>query len=415
MNKLLSRIRNMSLIWKFALSYIMIIIIPVVIFYCYQYNQIIYKTKNEYNHVFRNQTSQIKYSIENKIEQIETACKSVSNNTSLQRYLQYYSKVPERYFYEFLTNLRHFLDSVTEINPYIYSFKIYKKDDSIPRYREIICSDRRIMGQKWFENIENLDYEAVYWHPVHFLRTTDGDGNVKFNVKGFSVYKKIYSPDYSLEKAYLEVNTKIDDIFRVQTKGNFEDISVFMLDGQMRKVFHNNNDLNFTPEFMEKSKKISGYFDIKVDGDKYLILYDTIKDLDLKIFLAYPYGNIFSSINSRLTTFTVLLLLGIITVFFMAYFVSLLILKRINNLAKYIKRVERGDFSFQIQVTNNDEIGQIKKTFNKMVINERIKLYYGEEYGIKIQSKPNIGTTIIITFPITIYNFQEQKLKIDLP
>ena len=41
----------------------------------------------------------------------------------------------------------------------------------------------------------------------------------------------------------------------------------------------------------------------------------------------------------------------------------------------------------------NDSIG-LQNT------NRRLKLYYGEKYGIKIQSKQNIGTTVILAVPM---------------
>jgi len=34
-------------------------------------------------------------------------------------------------------------------------------------------------------------------------------------------------------------------------------------------------------------------------------------------------------------------------------------------------------------------------------VNERIKLYYGDEYGISIESEAEVGTTVFIRIPIT--------------
>ena len=36
-------------------------------------------------------------------------------------------------------------------------------------------------------------------------------------------------------------------------------------------------------------------------------------------------------------------------------------------------------------------------------VNERIKLYFGEDYGLKIDSEPDVGTTIIIYLPAKRY------------
>ena len=36
-------------------------------------------------------------------------------------------------------------------------------------------------------------------------------------------------------------------------------------------------------------------------------------------------------------------------------------------------------------------------------VNERIKLYFGDEYGLRIDSEPDVGTTIIIHLPVKEY------------
>lgn len=43
-------------------------------------------------------------------------------------------------------------------------------------------------------------------------------------------------------------------------------------------------------------------------------------------------------------------------------------------------------------------------------VNERIKLYFGEKYGLKIDSEPDVGTTIIIHLPVREYEEGEETL-----
>ena len=43
-------------------------------------------------------------------------------------------------------------------------------------------------------------------------------------------------------------------------------------------------------------------------------------------------------------------------------------------------------------------------------VNERIKLYFGEKYGLKIDSEPDIGTTIIIHLPVREYEERGETL-----
>ena len=37
-------------------------------------------------------------------------------------------------------------------------------------------------------------------------------------------------------------------------------------------------------------------------------------------------------------------------------------------------------------------------------VNERIKLYYGEQYAVKIDSTPGVGTKVMLHFPKRVEN-----------
>ena len=45
-------------------------------------------------------------------------------------------------------------------------------------------------------------------------------------------------------------------------------------------------------------------------------------------------------------------------------------------------------------------------------VNERIKLYFGEDYGLQIQSEPDEGTVVRIHLPAKLYTETEQKERI---
>lgn len=50
----------------------------------------------------------------------------------------------------------------------------------------------------------------------------------------------------------------------------------------------------------------------------------------------------------------------------------------------------------RIQISETNE-----ESFGLRSVNERLKLTYGNEYGMDIQSKPDVGTTVSIDFPVT--------------
>ena len=63
-------------------------------------------------------------------------------------------------------------------------------------------------------------------------------------------------------------------------------------------------------------------------------------------------------------------------------------------------------FSHEVQVTSKKGSGIGVKN-----VNERIKLYFGENYGLTIDSEPDEGTTITILLPAVPYDSVLEKEK----
>ena len=57
---------------------------------------------------------------------------------------------------------------------------------------------------------------------------------------------------------------------------------------------------------------------------------------------------------------------------------------------------------------SNPSVEKINSSFGMVNVNQRIKLYYGKEYGITIKSKENEGTCVTITIPL-----KKQELKLE--
>lgn len=77
----------------------------------------------------------------------------------------------------------------------------------------------------------------------------------------------------------------------------------------------------------------------------------------------------------------ILVFLGIVA-FIGFYFFNI---KRITELTKQTKQLESGDFTANVKVTSQDEIGKLGSRFNKMVTT--IQTYINSEYKLKIKQK----------------------------
>jgi two-component system sensor histidine kinase YesM len=64
-----------------------------------------------------------------------------------------------------------------------------------------------------------------------------------------------------------------------------------------------------------------------------------------------------------------------------------------------------------LEMDNDTYFKSLSSKKNKSIgidnVNRRIKLFYGEKYGVKIESKLNIYTKVTVSLPVQIHNTKE--------
>ena len=53
----------------------------------------------------------------------------------------------------------------------------------------------------------------------------------------------------------------------------------------------------------------------------------------------------------------------------------------------------------KLTLTREHAVGEVKKGFGLINVHERIQLYYGRNYGMKVYSRQGFGTRILIKIP----------------
>ncbi len=103
---------------------------------------------------------------------------------------------------------------------------------------------------------------------------------------------------------------------------------------------------------------------VKVDGDRFLIGTESIENSDWVLALILPYRDIILMSARPIRQMLIVFLLIIPLTLSLALLVSRSATKRIHNLIKKMDRVVQGDFSVVLNPQNNDEIGQLTRSFN---------------------------------------------------
>jgi len=324
------------------------------------------------------------------MEQLVLTSKSISTNILLRKYLQYYSNSPELHFLSILGDLGTFINSIKEINPYIYSIRIYCTDPAIPRYKDIIYQMELVTDEEWYQKVCNLSYNEYLWSDSHVYEQIDFLG-IGFELiettkqEVFSLHRKIYTLENTEVIGILEVNILKDVMANIAMSGN-KGIYMYILGQDLEVISRTPNaydlQIDFTGIEIKDSPKKSTMI---IDSTEYVLLHDEIPAINHKIVLIYPYKLITDEARSKLIAFFILGLVGIFIIFFVINFVSRLIFKRMNVLVEYMKKIQEGDFDAKIQIDYMDEVGEIKKAFNMM--SEKIKELIETVYKTKLAEK----------------------------
>lgn len=122
-----------------------------------------------------------------------------------------------------------------------------------------------------------------------------------------------------------------------------------------------------------------------INGINYLLKYDTSVETGWKVINLIPVDELNKSINKMRTSTVVITGLLILFSFIIIMVISRQIVLPLKKLVILMKLVEKGDFDVKIEFTNQDEIGQLAKTFNNMT--KRINKLINEVYVDKVKRK----------------------------
>jgi len=106
---------------------------------------------------------------------------------------------------------------------------------------------------------------------------------------------------------------------------------------------------------------------VKIDNEEYMLGAHKISYTDWRLLLAVPYKDILAfNINTRNQTILIFLIVAPLTLP-LSFLVSNSATKRIRKLIFHMKKAESGNFDVSVRPGNNDEIGQLTRSFNYML------------------------------------------------
>lgn len=219
--------------------------------------------------------------------------------------------------------------------------------------------------------------------PVIFTRTLEDNENKEHVI---SIARRLFSPKTLKPVGFIVVDVNFKRFKEIASQVNIGHSGfMYIVDSQGNYVYN--------PDFSQLGKKASlqnmqkilqgesGSFVTSVEQKK-LLTYNHSGFLGWTVITAIPYKELIkSSVYIRNTIFIMAVITMLIAIILGAGLAENII-KPIIGLQKMMRRVEKGDFSGQVEVLSKDEIGDLTQGFNKMLI--RLNELVDEVYLSKI-------------------------------
>lgn len=299
----------------------------------------------------------VKSNISANIDNINNVSKLIISDSFVRQYLTSddNSSMYRRAVYQKLTQLYvtfPFIDSI-----YVYRFNGTNVNASRSATRSLITD---INTAPWYAEAMTLQGK--------YLINVNADGTIISNTgkNNVSMIRIIYDVEKIVPTGILVINISQDffspTIEQIKQKYG---TSFVLLDKDNKPIIKDKKS-----ELISLPRNIASYSKGLIEtlnGGKYFVLYSEIPQFDWKIVSYTPINTINQTVNT-LSLVLLLLIISTIIVFLSAsFFTANLVTAPINKLITAMEGVKKGYFKHVNIPTGNDEIGELKKTYNLMV------------------------------------------------
>ncbi|WP_171644528.1 sensor histidine kinase [Paenibacillus phytorum] len=369
---------NLSLRSKLFAVFCIVSILPLLFFVKYSYDT----TKRELTtQIYTNMittTDQLNANLETKLDSYSKISASIYLDNTLRLLLtKDYTENSTDYLdsYIYFNNV---INNVLATNPDIRAVSIYTSNTTFPADSVYIKRiDAEAKTTNWYESIAhsygNVTYSVsattAVTEPVFKLARLLNNNSLNYPY-GILTFDIAEADIYRL----MEKEDKQKDIYIVNENGN-------ILSNRNKALLNQNIGTLIPGTFGEKN---SGSFDSMYNGEKSLVVYNTIKN-GWKTISVIPYKSFITNAQIASKRILIIALSSIAISVVLIYITARFFTKRIESLLQVIRRVEREDFNVNMKFMGHDEIGQLSFAFKKMT--GRLKELINEVYKKEISKK----------------------------
>lgn len=372
--QIVNKLDRLSLQQKLIALYIIIIIIPIIIFTFIYSSNVYDRAINEIRIKSENALEIENIHIKNNIETMRRTAQMVISDMEFIDFVKIRNEANVDELIDFKMNELSNVTRLQNNNPAIENIRVYSTNPYITEMWPILFHEERIMQKPWREEVISRNGMELWW----FDQQTEDvlDRLPSQNTSKISLLRELdYPKDEHL--GIIEINMFLKNFFPKMFGAVTDPDSVYLvLDRDMNMIRNFSHtfleDEGIDPEvlkdtFSKYKPESTGSFQFENNNTPYLVITAYIDDLEAYLLNVISLEGLYAeTAKTRNVIFSGIITLVII-LSFVTYVLVQLLLKKMYKLKDSMKKVEKGDFSIDVEISGQDEISELAFHFKRML------------------------------------------------
>ena len=367
MNNTGTKKKGMRLKSKLAMVYILAGFLPIVVILFVNYFQMRSVFKNQETNTLHSFINRSTLDLDDKFKKYAELAKFITNDENVNDILSTIYLDDNRINEKFDLSVAPSLDTFIYFHNEVSKITIYT--DRIVDYKnKYLAPIEELKKADWYDNI--ADSRNNNW-----IAGTDE--------KTIVLVRKMQSLEENGINGYFYEKINYDNVFEDLSENISDNYGICVSDRQGQNIYSYDTFTDKNKEYNLSLPEITKKYTDK--NKDYFIIKKTIPETGWNVWLYKPEKLMGTSIRQiNIITFGGTLVCLVAT-FMCIRFTAIFVTTRIGKLQKAVARVEKEDFSYALNTTSQDEIGELITSFSKM--ERKLNYLINEVYKSRIKEK----------------------------
>ncbi|WP_256975872.1 sensor histidine kinase [Paenibacillus sp. MY03] len=350
----------MRIVQKMALGYLLLVLLPIIVFGGYLYNQFYMDVMSEYSEGKQKLVVQAGDGFRSSLKQVESIHALFMNNQQLIDYLNGNYSSELQHVYNYLKDIRPLFIYAQSRDNGISSLKLYK---TLPKVHSVDgeLEDLERINEEPLALLEGVKVDEGVW-----LRSASSD---IAELPSLSYYQRIYNNSYTKPLAVLEIKTNeslISNFFKAVDVNHNMQVRIMQGGETAYSSEGAGQDDELTASLLAMADESDqGY--AYSSKQRALVNSLTIPELSTTFYFFSQMDEVFVDIRTKTLVLALILLVSLAVLTGIYYATASSIVRRILGLAKHMRRGDESNLTFYKVGKSNDEIDLLTRSYNSLV------------------------------------------------